>query len=48
MFVEHHLGCTIVHGLGQPEKPSQTHLKNPKMWAGLDNWASMVLKMKNP
>jgi len=33
-----------VHGLGQPRKSGQTHLKNPKKWVGLGNWVGMVIK----
>jgi len=42
------LGTRGVHGLGQPNKPGQTHPKNPKKWVGLGNWVGMVLKNGKP
>lgn len=37
-----------VHGLGQPRKPGQTHLKNQKKWVGLGKWVGMVSNNEKP
>jgi len=38
-------GCTWVRST---HKTQPNPLKIPKMWVGLGNWVSMILKIKNP